>query len=690
MVQATLALGLAAIWPQRVGGGSESAPSGADTPMKTCTADDERLAWWREARFGLFIHWGLYAIPAGAWGERTDHGEWIRETAQIPPAEYEPLAQRFNPVRFDADEWVRTARDAGMRYIVITSKHHDGFCLFDSQHTDFDIMSTPFRRDVLRELSAACRRQGLRMCWYHSIMDWHHPDYLPRRSWEQRSAEGADFERYVGHLRKQVTELLTNYGDIGVMWFDGEWENTWTHAHGQALYELCRQLQPNVIVNNRVDKGRAGMAGMTTDARFVGDFGTPEQEIPPTGLPGVDWETCMTMNQHWGYNQFDQDWKSSADLIRKLVDIVSKGGNFLLNVGPTAEGEFPQPCLERLRAMGAWLRVNGEAIYGTSAGPFKSLPWGRCTQRARDGGTTRLYLHVFEWPGDGWLRIEGLANDVQKAFLLADPGQTALDGQRRDGTLTLAVPKQAPEAVATVVVLDLPGPPDVINPPSVAAVAPIFVDTLDVSIASERTDVELRYTLDGVRPTASSPLASGPVRLRETATVQARCLRAGLPISAVGEAKFTKVVPRPALPDEDRDAGLAYEYYEGDWSRLPDFDGLTPVRTGAVAAFELPPRLRAEYFALRFRGRMHVPQTGIYTFATASDDGSRLYLGGELVVDNDGLHGRESKSGVVALAAGWHPIVATFFQRTGEVAFEVRCAAVGSEPQVIPPDRLKR
>src|SRR5262245_652684 len=238
------------------------------------------MNWWREARFGLFIHWGLYAVPAGEWQGATEHGEWIMHTAQIPVARYERFREQFNPTGFDADAWVALAKRAGMKYIVITSKHHDGFCLFDSKLTDYDIMSTPFQRDIMKELSTACRKAGLKMCWYHSIMDWHHPDYLPRREWENRPAEGASFARYFEHLKGQVKELLTSYGDIGVMWFDGEWESTWTHEFGKDLYAWCRQLQPSVIVNNRVDTGRSGMAGMSEGADRAGDFGTPEQEIP--------------------------------------------------------------------------------------------------------------------------------------------------------------------------------------------------------------------------------------------------------------------------------------------------------------------------------------------------------------------------------------------------------------------------
>ncbi len=430
-------------------------PAGSGVAKETKAERDRRMAWWREARFGMFIHWGLYAVPAGEWKGRTDHAEWIMETAHIPVDQYEKFRDRFNPVKFNADQWVAIAKSAGCKYIVITSKHHDGFCLFDSKHTDYDVMSTPFRRDIMKELAEACRRQGLRICWYHSIMDWHHPDYLPRRGWEKRSAQGADFPRYVGHLKDQVRELVTAYGRIGVLWFDGEWESTWTHEHGLDLYRYVRSLDPEIIINNRVDKGRHGMAGLTREGGFAGDFGTPEQEIPPTGLSGADWETCMTMNDHWGYNKHDQNWKSNEDLIRKLIDIASKGGNFLLNVGPTGEGEIPRPSVERLAAMGKWLKTNGEAIYGTAASPFKKLPWGRATRKPG-----KLYLHVFQWP-KGDLAVPGLKNKVEKAYLLADASRAALQATQTEEGVLLKVPEKAPDAIASVVVLEIVGEPEV-------------------------------------------------------------------------------------------------------------------------------------------------------------------------------------------------------------------------------------
>jgi alpha-L-fucosidase len=423
---------------------------------ETTEQRDSRMAWWRDARFGMFIHWGLYAVPAGEWKKETDHAEWILETAQIPVEKYEKFAAQFNPIKFDAKEWVEIAKKAGMKYIVITSKHHDGFCLFDSQLTDYDVVdATPFKRDILKELSEECHRQGIKICWYHSIMDWHHPDYLPRRNWEKRSSAGADYDQYVKYLKGQVRELLTNYGEIGVMWFDGEWEETWTKERGFDLYKYVRSLQPNIIINNRVGKGRAGMAGTYDPETAVGDFGTPEQEIPGTGL-GYDWETCMTMNDHWGYNKHDNNWKSTEDLIRKLVDIASKGGNFLLNVGPTAEGLFPQPSVERLRTIGEWMRVNGESIYGTTASLFEKLEWGRSTTKGK-----KLFLHVFDWPKDGKLSLPGLISRVKTAHLLANP-QATLDVNYQEGSAFISLPEKAPDPVVSVVVLEFEQQPEVV------------------------------------------------------------------------------------------------------------------------------------------------------------------------------------------------------------------------------------
>jgi len=404
----------------------------AALPGETKQQKDARMAWWREAKFGMFIHWGLYAIPAGEWkGKKIPGiGEWIMHRGRIPKEEYSPLQKQFNPVKFDAKQWVGIAKRAGMKYIVITSKHHDGFCLFDSKLTDYDVMGSPFKRDILKELSDECHRQGIEICWYHSIMDWYHPD-----------ARGANFPKYADHLRGQLKELLTNYGRIGVLWFDGEWIREWTAPQGIELEKYIRGLQPKLIVNNRVGKRK----------RAPGDFGTPEQHIPATGMPGWDWETCMTMNNTWGFKKDDHNWKSTPDIVRKLVDIVSKGGNFLLNVGPTAEGLNPQPSVERLAQVGARLEVNGESIYGTGPSPFEKFPQGRCTRKPG-----RLYLHMFQWPAKGRLVAPAMENEIKKACLLAG-GRELQFVLEETGELVIQLPAEAPDKIDTVVVLEVEG-----------------------------------------------------------------------------------------------------------------------------------------------------------------------------------------------------------------------------------------
>jgi alpha-L-fucosidase len=639
--------------------------SSLQAQSETKAQHDIRMQWWREARFGLFIHWGLYAIPAGEWNGKTEYGEWIRTSAQIPLEEYDKFVAPFNPVKFNAEEWVQMAKDAGMKYIVITSKHHDGFGLFDSKQTDFDVMSAPFKRDVLKELSDACRKAGVKMCWYHSIMDWHHPDYLPRRDWEKnRSTQGANFDRYGQYMKAQLKELLTNYGEIGVLWFDGEWENTWNSARGRDLYDYVRSLQPNIIINNRVGAARAGMAGFTAAGEFAGDFGTPEQQIPATGLLGVDWETCMTMNDHWGYNKHDQNWKSTKELIQMLADIASKGGNYLLNVGPTAEGLFPQASIDRLREIGQWMRVNGESIYATQASPFQKLDWGRCTQKTL-GSDTRLYLHVFDWPSDGKLKVPGIFNQARQAYLLSDQQRSSLAVAREEDALVINIPNQAPEAYDSIVVLDIIGKADIGNPPTIESDANIFVETIEVSLKSDRENIEIRYTRDGSTPSVNSALAQGPIRLAETAVISARCFRDGKPGSEAAKATFTKVTPSPAVKVDKIKKGIQYAYYEGDWDRLPDFKNLQPLKTGVLPNFDFSPRQEVERFGFAYTGFIRVPETGVYIFFTSSDDGSRLYIGDSLVVDNDGLHGMRETRGVIALAAGLHPIRVAFFEKTG-------------------------
>lgn len=658
-------------------------------PAPTASTQEDRMAWWQEARFGLFIHWGLYAIPAGQWDKHDHHGEWIRETAQIPLETYDQFLPRFNPVEFDATAWVRAAKAAGMRYIVITSKHHDGFALFDSQVSDFDVMATPFKRDIMRELADAARAEGLKIGWYHSIMDWHHPDYLPRRHWElaQRPADGADFARFEAYLHAQVTELLTNYGPIDVMWFDGEWEDTWTEDHGRRLEALVRRLQPHTIINNRVGKARGGMGGLNVPGRApLGDFATPEQEVPEHGLPGVHWESCITMNQHWGFNQADDNYKSPRELIRMLVDIASKGGNLLLNIGPTAEGTFPEPSLDRLQAIGRWMDVNSQSIYGTSMSPFGELPFGRCT--AQVGESSTLYLHVFDWPEDGTFLLPGLATDATRAHLLADPSRTGTI-RRRGPDVALRIDGNAPDPDCSVIAVQLTAPPIVNFPPDVEAVHDEFWNPIDVVLHNRVADSVLRYSLDGSPPTDASPIADGPITIQRTSTISAASFRDGARISPITVQILRRADLREAARVDARNIGLRCEEFAGEFSRLPDFDELKPDFVEVMPDFRLQGRQNKERTARRLTGYIVIPNDDVYTFMLASDDGSRLFIGDELVVDNDGLHVIQQRFGRIGLQAGLHPIRVEFFNRTGPGALYVGLAPLGGSFREITFDMLR-
>jgi alpha-L-fucosidase len=419
---------------------------------------DHRMQWWRDARFGMFIHWGLYAVPAGEYnGQRSKEiGEWIMSWANIPRADYEQFATKFDPVKFDAARWVAIAKGAGMKYIVITSKHHDGFAMFDSAVSDYDIVDrTPYKKDPMAALAAETRKAGLKFCFYYSIMDWHHPSQYVNAPGKDRTAGNSKTEMlpgqkpvYVAYMKAQLKELVTKY-DPAVLWFDGEWVDWWTEEDGQDLYNYVRSLKPDIIINNRVGKGRKGMEGLNKgDREYVGDFGTPEQQIPANGMKGVDWESCMTMNDTWGYKSYDMNWKSTETIVRNLVDIASKGGNYLLNVGPTAQGEIPAASVERLAGVGKWMQVNGEAIYDTSASPFgEQLAFGRATRKG-----SRLYLSIFDWPANGTITLPSWGATPTKAWLLATKASVPVKADATGVTLTL--PAHAPDSLASVVAIE--------------------------------------------------------------------------------------------------------------------------------------------------------------------------------------------------------------------------------------------
>jgi alpha-L-fucosidase len=440
---------------------------------------DARMKWWREARFGMFVHWGLYSGLAGNWNGKpvgTKGGmEWLQNRVGADTYTYASNALPcFRPKPGFAAEWARVAKEAGCRYVVFTTKHHDGFALHDSKVGDFDAGSQ-LNRDLVKEIVAALRAEGLRVGFYHSVIDWHHDQYgytlakgLPYPGGNRTAMPGArEHAKYVTYLHQQVDELMSNYGPVDIMWWDYssrefQGDEAWRAAE---LLRRVRAKQPDIIVNNRLFRTpEAGWAGNgmatlpTLDPRY-GDFTTPEQHIPATGMPGIDWETCMTMNTTWGFNEHDHAWKSEETLIRNLVDIASKGGNYLLNIGPTGDGSVPPESVKALRAIGAWMKVNGESIYGTTANPFPNLTWGTCTKKVTPAGGT-LYLHILTPPADGQLGLPGLKNKITGVRLLGGGTITATS----DGpNATVWLPRQKSVATNAVIALQFAGPLEVEN-----------------------------------------------------------------------------------------------------------------------------------------------------------------------------------------------------------------------------------
>ena len=419
---------------------------------------DKRMDWWREAKFGLFIHWGVYSVPAGFYHNKpvAGIGEWIMNRGKIPMAEYQQFAKEYNPIKYNPDNWVKAAKEAGMKYIVITAKHHDGFANFATKASPWNIVdATPYGKDILKPLAEACRKYGIKLGFYYSqAQDWNNGGAEAGGTWDK--AQEHDMDDYINKVAvPQVKEICSNYGEFpSVIWWDTPRDMNYERA--KKLYDAVEQLRPDIIQNNRLGGG------------FKGDTETPEQFIPAQGFPGRDWETCMTMNNTWGFKRDDNNWKSTETLIRNLCDIASKGGNYLLNVGPTSEGLIPEASLERLAEVGKWMKVNGEAIYGSHATPFKE-PHGSYSKTEKDkkgnpvfkptwdyrvtSKAGKIYLLIFKWPKNGSFEIAGLKSHVKSAYLVSD--HTAISVKQSNTSLNLNLPTKAPDPIASVVCVEL-------------------------------------------------------------------------------------------------------------------------------------------------------------------------------------------------------------------------------------------
>ena len=427
---------------------------------KSDPAREERLKWFRDAKYGLFIHWGLYAVPAGEWKGRRSLGlgEWIMFRSQVPVKEYEQLAAQFNPVKYNPDEWVKLAKDAGMKYIVITSKHHDGFAMFGSKASAFNVVdATPYKRDILKQLAEACARQGMRLGFYYSqSQDWHEPGGAGN-TWDFGPDEKKDYDAYLrGKAEPQIKELLTQYGPVALIWFDTP--RMMTEERAKRFTTIVRELQPSTLID-----GRLGAEG---------DYMTTGDNVIPPNVQGAAWETPATINHTWGYKHYDLDWKSPGQIAFKLIDIVSKGGNYLLNVGPMADGTIPQQSQDILRTAGRWLQMNGDAVYGAGPTPFgdelgevsktrKDVRGEPLAFRQSDYRYTtkpgKLYITFFVEPRVPF-ELPAMKNTVTRAYYLGgDRGAAPVRMRKENGRTYLDIDRPIPEPMASVVVVEHDG-----------------------------------------------------------------------------------------------------------------------------------------------------------------------------------------------------------------------------------------
>jgi alpha-L-fucosidase len=417
---------------------------------ETQEQQDARLKWFREARFGMFIHWGVYAVPAGSWQGRPSGAEWIMNTAKIPVADYRALATNFTAAKYNPQAWAQLAADAGVKYVVITAKHHEGFALFDSAYSDWNaVKASGAKRDLIQPLADAVRAKGIKFGTYYSqSQDWVNPGGGKGNTqpWDEEQKKGS-FDEYLAKIAlPQVRELMDKFHP-DILWWDTEYQMTPERA--RPFFDLV-VVHPQLIQNSRLGGG------------VLGDFRTSEQRIPASAMLGRALEVNMTINNSWGYRADDLNWKSAQQLIRNLSDITSKDGNYLLNVGPTAEGVIPEPEVERLLAIGKWLKVNGEAIYATRGGIYPNpLPWGRTTQKTKTGGGTTLYLHVWEWPADGKILLPNIKQSPRSGRLIAGGGAVASTVTPEGLVVTL--PGSAPDPDVSVAALEFDRPVEVVN-----------------------------------------------------------------------------------------------------------------------------------------------------------------------------------------------------------------------------------
>lgn len=725
---------------------------------ETTTERNLRMQWWREARFGQFIHWGAYSHLAGVFrGTPTGGlGEWIMNDLHISRADYEnDAAKLINPTSFNAQQWVTLCKNAGQKYMVITSKHHDGFSLFDTGVTGFKGETSAnlysitrfgsYGQDPIAFLAQECKTQGVKFCFYYSIMDWHHST---QSGWNPTSMLSGQKDNYVNQMKEQLMELMTRY-DPEVLWFDGEWVGWWTTADGQALYRYLRTMKPSLIVNNRVGKR----------AQTDGDFGTPEQEIPPTGLP-YDWETCMTINNTWGYKTSDTSWKSTNTLIKNLAETSSKGGNYLLNIGPTGLGVTPQASIDRLNQMGGWLSVYGESIYATKASCYPDIPsWGYYTTK-----TGRLYIHVITWPGSGQLTIPRLNNAINRVYPLNDSG-TTYSYTLTSTDMIITVPGTAPNQYDSVIAVDLVGDPTpqgvthslVYNKPTAVSnyyqnnstydgakavdevsatrwatddgITSCWLEadfgantTFNKTITKECIDYgqrvagyKIQYwngsswldaytgtTIGSSKTDTFAAVTGSKVRLNITSVTGAfgptfwefMVYNEGGATSTPAPTATSTPTPTPtptatSTPPGGTGTGLRGEYFDN-----MDLTNLKVTRTDATVNFDWgsgspDASVGVDTFSARWTGQVQPKYSQTYTFYTMSDDGIRLWVNNQQLVNNWTDHGPTENSGTISLTAGTkYDIKMEFYENGGGAVAKLSWSSSSQAKEIIPQSQL--
>jgi len=566
-----------------------------------------RMAWWKEARFGMFVHWGLYSSTDGEWGEKkfVRGAEWIQRNAGVQADVYEEtMRPKFKPKADFASEWAKLAKRAGAKYVVFTNKHHEGFAMHDSAETEFDAKDWT-GRDLHKEIVEAIRAEGLHVGLYHSLWDWHHPDAPAGKGAMNLgglSMDDRELSKYIDYLHAQVNEITDGrYGDVDVLWLDYSKNQFQGEAwRAKELVELLRKNQPQVLINNRLWKNtkekREGQ-----DKYWFGDFSTPEQHIPANGIEGVDWETCDTLNITWGWSKHATEYKSSTELIRRLIDAVSKGGNYLLNIGPLPDGSIDPKSVERFNAIGDWMKVNGEAIYGTQAGPFTRLPWGRATSKQTDDGY-RLYLHVFDWPDNGELFIPGLESLPTQGQILGMPGiQKSPAKSARGGALIKGLPPKPTNPLAdaaAVVALDFDEAP-VVAPYRVysAADGSFNLEPADASVKAAKYHDNEMYKRSNIDSWKAESSATYPLQVEkagkysvEIEVATDRMKENAKYLVSIGDVELACVVTPTGGPKDWKDQALgSIELPEGQVELKLQCKSIVKKGVVKIAAISLKP-----------------------------------------------------------------------------------------------------